>query len=646
MSKNGTRMDLHRFEQTLEKAGIHLNPQQREAVITENATAVVFAGPGSGKTTVLLSRIAYLLMVKKVHPGRLLVVTFTRAAAQEMKDRLRRLTGPERIRQIEMGTFHSVFLRILNRFLGTTPRILSAWEQQNLVREALRSESRLAGIRDTDSVMGRISVCKNHLQGPGPFDSGDPENDAFHRVFERYEQVKRDRGVWDFDDILVRMHAALLENSRLLQQCRQRFPYILVDEFQDTNLAQAEILGMLGQGGAVYVVGDDDQSIYRFRGARVEYLLEFGNRFPDGRKFYLTVNHRSCEPVIEAANRLIAVNRTREGKSIAGTGRQGPEPRVIRSDNELQEAERVADSVMAHLREGRTTAVLFRVNAQSRALVDALVQRGIPFAVKEKGFNFYAHWAVRDILAYFRFACEQDIASFAKIANRPFRGIPNEAIRHLLAGEIRSGDVLLDVVPAISTTAHSVWKQQLVTLRSMAPARAVSYVRYTVGYEDFLDVIHRNFPADREAVHASLLVMETAASAFDTLPAFLDHVDRVGQATDRSRHSGAALRLLTCHRSKGLEFDHVILLGCAEGLVPHVKSLDSEGLEEERRLFYVGITRARESVTFSVPQTYRGADAAPSRFLHDMRLPGLDPGNERTSLKRIRRWLAVLRQGI
>ncbi|MGZ4163490.1 MAG: ATP-dependent helicase, partial [Tumebacillaceae bacterium] len=298
------------FEQ-LSTVGIHLNEEQREAVRHVAGPLVVFAGPGSGKTTVLTCRTAYLLQVAQVYPGEMLIVTFTRAAAEEMQSRVAAMPGigQQAVRAAEIGTFHSVFMRMLVQNNGRVPQLIEDAEQRTIIRNLLREQGQDGDDEEVAEALQKIGLCKNNLIMPDRIKATKPENQKFRDLFSGYEEAKRKADRWDYDDILVQCYYMLKSNPAVLERYQRRFRYILVDEFQDTNLAQYEVIKLLGAHGNVCIVGDDDQSIYRFRGSRVEFLLDFESTFSGAKKVILATNYRSIEPVIETSSRLILHNR-------------------------------------------------------------------------------------------------------------------------------------------------------------------------------------------------------------------------------------------------------------------------------------------------------------------------------------------------
>lgn len=615
--------------------GIQLNPEQREAVRHVAGPLVVFAGPGSGKTTVLTCRAAYMMQVARIPANQLLIVTFTRAAAEEMQTRLALLPGigEQAVRAAEIGTFHSVFLRmLLQQNGGRMPQLLEETEQRTIVRNLLREMGHDGDDEEVADTLQKIGLCKNNLILPARIRVTKPENQKFRDLFAGYEQAKAKMDRWDYDDILVECYHLLLGNPAALDYYRRKYRYILVDEFQDTNLAQYEVIKLLAQHGNLCIVGDDDQSIYRFRGSRVEFLLEFEQAFPGAAKVILATNYRSTEPVIETASRLIMHNRKRQSKHIKGTGRAGVRPLLIRPEGERDEAEQVltqVEGLLADGQEGRDIAVLYRTNIQVRAVIDGLVQRNLPFTLHDADGDFYRRWQVRDVLTYFKLALDpDDLDGLIAIINRPKRYLyPERWVEEVHGIRHEQGGSYLDALKKVSGLEP--YQRQKVEqlakdlhkLRFQSPASALGTIRKEIGYDKYLEEYAGKTGNDLKAVSEPLEEMEQAVLGHGTIPNFLQHVAEVNETIRKSRNKGEGVQLMTMHKAKGLEFEHVYCIGLVEEMVPHSKAINVDGekkeaaLEEERRLLYVGMTRAKRFLTLSAPVRYHGGKAEPSPFL-------------------------------
>ncbi|MBL0387730.1 ATP-dependent helicase [Tumebacillus sp. ITR2] len=617
--------------------GIRLNPEQREAVRHVAGPLVVFAGPGSGKTTVLTCRAAYMMQVARIPANQLLIVTFTRAAAEEMQERLGRLPGVGEgiARAAEIGTFHSVFLRmLLQQNGGRMPQLIEDSEQRMLIRNLLREAGGDGDDEEVADALQKIGLCKNNLILPERIKATKPENQKFRDLFAGYEKGKARMDRWDYDDILVECYHMLTSNPSALEYYRRKYRYILVDEFQDTNLAQYEVIKLLAGHGNLCIVGDDDQSIYRFRGSRVEFLLDFEKTYEGASKVILATNYRSTEPVIETASRLILHNRKRQSKHIKGTGREGDRPVLIRPEGERDEAEQILTQVETLLRDGQEAegvVVLYRTNIQVRAVIDGLVQRELPFTLHDADGDFYRRWQVRDVLTYFRLAMEpDDLDGLVQIINRPKRYLYPERwvdeVHHIRREHGCSYLEALKKVPGLEPYQRQKVEQlakDLHKLKFQSPSSALQTLRKEIGYDKYLEEYTTKTGNDLKAASEPLEELEQAVIGHGTIPRFLEHVAEVNETIRKNRNKGEGIQLMTMHKAKGLEFEHVYCIGLVDEMVPHSKAINVEGekrdaaLEEERRLLYVGMTRAKRFLTLSAPIRYHGGKAEPSPFLYE-----------------------------
>ncbi|TCP59440.1 DNA helicase-2/ATP-dependent DNA helicase PcrA [Tumebacillus sp. BK434] len=639
------------FMAHISQHGIALNDEQREAVCHTAGPLVVFAGPGSGKTTVLTCRAAYLLQVEKVPAAKMLIVTFTRAAAAEMQARLAAMPGigQQSIRAAEIGTFHSVFMRMLmQQNGGQLPQLMEEYQQRTIIKALLREQGEDGDDEQVADVLSKIGLCKNNLILPERIKATKPENQKFRDLFAGYERVKRQEDRWDYDDILVAAYAMLKHNPAVREYYQRRFEYLLVDEFQDTNLAQYEVIKMLAGHGNLCIVGDDDQSIYRFRGSRVEFLLDFETTFPGAKKVILAVNYRSTDDVIDTASRVILHNRVRQSKLIRGTGRAGEKPVVLRPEGEKDEAEQILTEVAVVLEhdpelEPQEVAILYRTNIQVRAMIDGLVQKGLPFTLHDADGDFYGRWQVRDVLTYFKLAYNpDDLDSIVQIINRPKRYLyPDRFVDEVHMLRRTKNITYLEALAAVESlepyqrTKVEQLIKDLIALRLATPAQALHKIRKEIGYDRYLEEFAAKTGNDAALVSEPLEELEQAVLGHRTLHDFLAHVEEVKETVRRSRGKGEGIQLMTMHKSKGLEFKHVYCIGLVEDMLPHPKALQAEGdkqsaaVEEERRLFYVGMTRAKRYLTLSAPLRYHGRRAEPSPFLYET---GLLPRPKRTAI--------------
>ncbi|HVH63314.1 MAG TPA: UvrD-helicase domain-containing protein [Candidatus Dormibacteraeota bacterium] len=633
-----------------------LNPPQQEAVTHGDGPLLIFAGAGSGKTRVLTARIAYLIATRRVWPDRLLAVTFTNKAAREMRSRVEALVG-EAAQKMWVGTFHSTAVKILRREaarLNLTPSFVIFDEDDT--RAALKrvlDELRLDPKRYPIGALSQgISQAKSELKRPEDIPNRSYQDEVLRRVYDSYQEVLRRSGGLDFDDLIMKLVELYTDDAEALAKWRDRFRHVLVDEYQDTNHAQYVLVNLLAQEHRnVAVVGDDDQSIYRFRGADIRNILDFKKDYPDAKVVHLEQNYRSSQAILDTAYSVIRSNPERAPKRL-WTDRAGGE-RVVATQayNEVEEAEFVADEI-ERLRktEGRgysDFAVLYRTNAQSRAFEDVLARRRIPYRLVG-GIRFWERREVKDLVAYMRFCFNpQDAISFSRIVSVPARKIGTVTVdavnSYAREAEADILSILADPgrVPGVPKTAVGPlqgFRAQIESVRStmgvLRPSELVDHVIEVMGLRaHYLDGTPQG-----EARIENLNELRGLAESFDDrdpaqgLADFLEEVALVSDV-DAYDENGEGATLITLHMVKGLEFPVVFMVGMEEGLLPHQRALEeSEAnprlrgaateMAEERRLCYVGMTRAKDrlylSCAFRRHLYGRSQPAFPSRFLTDI----------------------------
>ncbi len=594
-----------------------LNPQQREAVLATEGPVLILAGAGSGKTRVITHRLAHLVLEKGVRGDAILAVTFTNKAAGEMKARAEALLAGRPL-QSWISTFHAFCVRLLRReaaAAGLKPGFLIYDEDDQLqaVREALRALDLSEKLHPPRRLLSRISAGKNSGRHPEDAEWGSFAESTFARVRERYRQALDAAGALDFDDLLLRSVSLLRGDATVRDRWQGRFRYLLVDEYQDTNQAQYELVRLLsGPERNVTVVGDEDQSIYSWRGARISNILDFEHDFEGARVLRLEENYRSTQAILDAASALVAHNQRRKGKTLRAVKPPGLPVSLYEAQDEFDEATFVVQEIAA--RRGSRAAVLFRMNAQSRLFEESLLQRRIPYVVVG-GVGFYERREVKDVLAYLRLIVNpEDSVAFRRILNVPARGIGARALAEIerRAGErgVSPGAALGDVVdeallPARATEPLARFRELLKGLREDALRLTIKGLLERIlagtGYSAMLAEEDSQESQDRRENLAELLSAAADYEAAEEAPTLTGFLDRAALLTDADQVKGEApVVLMTLHAAKGLEFDRVFLVGLEEGLVPHSRSLGSlESLEEERRLCYVGMTRAMEQLTLS-----------------------------------------------
>jgi DNA helicase-2/ATP-dependent DNA helicase PcrA len=628
-----------------------LNAAQRKAVETVDGPVLVLAGPGSGKTRVLTHRVAYLVGEYDVPPWQIMAVTFTNKAAREMKDRLHQLLG-EQFRKLTIGTFHAICARILRQeaeAAGISPQyvIYDSGDQLSLARQTIRSLNLDDKLFRPQAMLRHISYAKNELVTPAEMRAGTYREEVAKRVYERYQELLTENGALDFDDLLMKTVQLLSKDAETRAKYQRRYPFILVDEWQDTNMAQYELVKLLaGDRANLFVVGDEDQSIYRFRGADYRNVARFREDYPHARVVMLERNYRSSQTILDIANAVIARNVHRHPKRLFTERDGGPQTVVLEAYDEQEEGDMVVSEIRRLVAQGEAElgdcAVMYRTNAQSRPIEDAFVRRGVPYKLVG-ATRFYERREIKDVLAYLRVLHNPyDGVGLLRIINVPPRaigqktvgtlvqwagemGVPAYAALQILAEEegqvaapvgTRARRALSDFTTMIEQLTRARQELNLLELLDLLLERT-GYAAYIQDGTDEGQIRWENILELRTVArdYAELSV-ETALTTFLEEVALVSDVDNLDDRVD-------APTLLTLHSAKGLEFPVVFVVGMEEGLFPHSRSMDDpEQMEEERRLCYVGVTRAKELLYFlhTFRRTLYGESSVrePSRFLRDI----------------------------
>ena len=610
--------------------GKKLNTAQQRAVCHETGPMLVLAGPGSGKTTVLLCRISRLLGRGLAKPQEILALTFSKAAAEEMKSRFENLNGAS---GVSFGTFHSIFFRILrSRYGWNVEQIFQEEERRNILRNSIEAEK--WDIPDLEEYISQffsqLSLMNSELEQPNRFTPVGMPVEEFRKLYRAYEGYKERHEKLDFDDMLTQCYQLLREDAAVREYWQRKYKFILVDEFQDVNQAQFACLQILAEKHQnLFVVGDDDQSIYAFRGARPDFLLHFPTLYPAAKKVTLNTNYRSTERIVNLAERVIGNNEVRFVKNMKGIGEAGDKVTFFLAEDAAKEAAHIAEKIGRFLDEGvplTEIAVIYRTNLQGGAFARELYKRGIPYDLRDNSGNVYEHWVAKDLLAYLLLAeNEESDSALRRILNKPKRYIGKD----LLAEAETMPYTLLRsffVCPSLKG-----WQEEnlenlridLNQIRKRTPYDAVKYIRKVIGYDEYLE----EFAAYRRTSAQVLQeiadeIMETAKDCAD-VRSFREQLERLSlQMKEQSRKKGQkrnGVALMTMHGAKGLEFRAVFLPSLVEGIVPHEKGMDT--VAEERRLFYVAMTRASEKLCLSAILQRYEKERKPSRFLAEM---GLD----------------------
>lgn len=600
------------------------NTSQREAILHKDGPMLVLAGPGSGKTLVITERTKQLIKEYGVNPSNILVITFTKAAATEMKERFFRLMDG-RTYPVTFGTFHAVFFAILKHAYG--------YGAENIIRE----ETRVQCIRDiikkhrleyedemefVTAILGEIGLVKNTGISIDHYYSKNCAEEKFRRIYSEYHEYLYQHRLIDFEDMLVYTWELFKERQDILAAWQRKYQYILIDEFQDINKIQFDIMKQLaGERQNLFVVGDDDQSIYRFRGAKPEIMLHFKNDFPTAKMVLLDTNYRSQEHIVNRALNLIGHNKERFEKRIKASRKPETEVEYAVFNSQREENLRIIRDIADAIERGRSYqdfAVLFRTNTQPRLLMEQLLEYNIPFRTRDKIPNLYEHWIAKDIFAYMRIVMgSRERRDFLQIMNRPKRYITRESLdEDYVAFDV--WEWFFEEQPWVAERIRKL-ERDIKAMTRMNPFAAINYIRKGIDYNDFLEEYadYRRIRVDE--LYDVIDELQESARGFDDFNGWFDHIETYTKELEELYQSQnqqtESVALATLHSAKGLEYENVYLIDVNEGVMPYKKAVLDADIEEERRMFYVGMTRAKKNLhLFSVKQLNQ-KDADISRFI-------------------------------
>jgi len=613
-----------------------LNQQQLEAATHYEGPCMVYAGPGSGKTTVITHRVGYLINHYKVDPNRILVISFTKAAADEMQLRFKKSynSDVQGNKNVTFGTFHSAFFRILRSYyrydLGN---ILNEGDKFSVIKNIVKTLGVGNALDDEfiKDIILDIGLFKNNVLDRDNFVPNSVSKDDLDRVVFSYENYKNDHRKIDFDDMLTKCYELLISEPTVLKGIRSMYQYILIDEFQDINSVQFEIIKLLASPNEnLFVVGDDDQSIYSFRGANPNFILEFDKIYKNTRKIILNLNYRSQENIISTANKLISNNDLRVEKKMVATKDPGIDIQFFRPKTRELENQELSDLINNLIKESYTysdIAVIYRTNILSSSIVDSFLDNNIPFVSREKIYNIYEHWMAKDLVAYLKSALDiNDREALKRIINRPTRYITNKAKKD--ADEyhkdlITSLRVKGNLMPYQITYLDRL-EVDLKNLAHLETRKAINYIRKDIGYDDYI----RNYCIEKQISSDGLIEilneLEETSFKHNNIDQFINHINEFKESLYENKRNYSSeedqVELLTMHSAKGLEFKVVVIVEAVEDIIPHSKSQDEDSIEEERRLFYVAITRAKERLYIYAPLNKHDKKADPSRFIREMEI--------------------------
>ena len=603
------------------------NEAQAQAIQHTDGPCLVLAGPGSGKTLTIVNRVKYLIEKQKVRPEEILVVTFTRFAAAEMKSRLCLVMG-KRDLPVTVGTFHGIYYGILKwAYRMNQENILSETEKYQILRGVINKE-RMEIFDEEDfipDIAAEIGKVKNNRIPLEEFVSEKCSADAFRNIYRNYEQHRKELKKIDFDDMLVLCYELFRSRPDVLAQWQKKFRYVLIDEFQDINRIQYDVIRMLAQPeNNLFVVGDDDQAIYGFRGADSELMLGFGKDFPNAKQILLGMNYRSTANIIQNSLKLIENNVERYSKKLEANREGGSCLHIQEVKDPVEEAEYVLEEIQKCKENGikeEEIAILFRVHTDARAVVEAMVERKIPFQMKEHLPNIYEHFIAKDIMAYFRLATgKRRRQDFLQVMNRPKRYLGRDSVSGSQVSFEDMRKFYCDKDWMIDRIDQFEWDVKM--LMKMAPYAAIQYIRKRIGYDDFLKEYAFTHQINRSDLNEVLAEIEEAAKAFSSVEEWFAHVEEYTETLkvkekERNRPR-PGVRLMTIHASKGLEFKQVFLIAANEGRIPYQKAKTDKEIEEERRLFYVAMTRAKDFLKICYVKIKNGKEVTPSRFVDEL----------------------------
>ncbi len=621
------------------------NKSQTEAIGHTTGPMLVLAGPGSGKTTVITERTRNLILNEGVEPSNILVITFTRAAAAEMKERFQELMRQKK--PVVFGTFHAVYFQILKHAYGFHSGNIAKEEQRlQFISEIIQG----MGLEYEDEnefisgLLGEISMVKNTGILLEHYYPKNCAKEIFEQIYQGYAQKMRQQRLIDFDDMLVYCYELFKQREDILAAWQRKFQYILIDEFQDINKVQFDIIKMLAlPENNLFAVGDDDQSIYRFRGAKPEIMLRFEKSYPEAGRILLDVNYRSPREIVETSLRLISHNTQRFEKRIHATDEQEKnvegkqQPRRVQYhlwNGQQEEGMAVIQQILKSVREGyayNDCAVLFRTNTQPRLFMSQLMAYNVPFRTRDNIPNLYEHWITKDILTYIRLALgSRSRKDILKIMNRPNRYITRESVEE----ETVQFDVWADYFydkeqPWVAERIEHL-EADLRVLSRLGPYAAMNYIRMGIGYEAYLRDYANYRKISEDNLFEVLDEMQNDAQAFSEYEAWFAHMEEYTKELLKQKRRQERLTdcvsLATLHSAKGLEYPIVHILDVNEELMPYKKAVLDADLQEERRMFYVGITRAKQELHIHSVKKFNGRDLEISRFVEEMQGSGIQPG--------------------
>ena len=608
-----------------------LNDEQKRAVGHHEGPCLVLAGPGTGKTTIIVNRVLNLIKKYKVEPENILVVTFTKAAAEEMHKRFMLLEGyTNTYNQVTFGTFHSVFFKILKQYKNYKIEYLINENEKKSVIKSILNNMGLGFYGEgqaLEDLLNELAYIENMLITERKFLPLSCGYSEFWAIYDQYKKYKVKANKFDFEDMVTHCYKLMIDNSQALHSLRMKYKYILIDEFQDINKSQLETIFLIADPlNNLFIVGDDDQSIYKFRGSDSKAMLRFPNQYKNTTVITLKTNYRSSKAILNSAMCVINNNSERYEKNLIACNGLGNNPYIVPVQDNEQEAQAVVLRIKELLKNGMDyseMAVLFRTRIQSSAIIDNFILNRIPYTCSGGLSSVYNHWINNDIIGYLKASHNIDRNNnIYRIINKPYRKISKNIIANSMMYDKDMLDVMLmqNSIEMYEKKKLKKLKSSLDKIKTMNPGEGISYIRYYIGYEDYI----RQW-ADKKNIKVKPLLeimdeISASADRFGNIPEYLRHLNLVKKIEYEGLKEKSSVKIMTMHKAKGLEFKTVFIIGANDGLTPYYLTDDYDKglLEEERRLFYVSMTRAKEQLYIYVPKYRYGKRAKPSRFLDEM----------------------------
>ncbi|MBS7131497.1 MAG: ATP-dependent helicase [Clostridium sp.] len=604
---------------------MHLDKNQLKAVKANERNVLVVAAPGSGKTTVIINRIKYLVDEVGVYPSNIIVITFTKAAALNMKNRYINTFHKES--SPFFGTFHGLFYKILLRE-GANINIIEGYITNKIIEGVLRKYSDEVNEDRVKEAVNNISLFKTSGENINDFKPSIAK-DIFMECYDAYDKYKKENNLWDFDDLTIKVLELFKNNKRIREGYKRVFKYILVDEFQDCDDLQIEFLKLMTEGeeNSLFAVGDEDQCIYSFRGSKPEYMVSFDKTFKSAKKYYLHINYRSNKNIIESSKKVISFNKERNKKDIQWYKDKDGIILCKGVYDERIQGDEISGKIRAFYNKSsyryKENIVLYRTNMEAMSVIDSFIRNKIPFTLLDKEYNFFNHFICKDLLSYLSLAMNPyDREAFINIINKPFRYVSKTSIAYIREYKYEKDtfDILIekDDTPPFQRKKLDELKRDFNYIKKSSLSSGIQYIVTDMGYIDYLKTYTERFGGNIEDLEEIVEEFKMSASSFKTIFEFFEHVDEVGKKIEESKRNKTDDRVLlsTIHGVKGMEFKNVFLINCNEDTMPHSSSKE-ENIEEERRLFYVGITRAIDNLFLFVPKMRKGKFRDASRFIEE-----------------------------